>query len=69
MPRGRPAKPSPEKEYFEVEKLLNKRFVKGAVEYLVKWKGFDEAESTWETAGNLASILDLVLEFENQLLE
>lgn len=27
-------------QYFEVEKILAKRFIKGNAEYLVKWKDF-----------------------------
>lgn len=34
-------------EYYEVERLLAKRYVKGNAEYLVKWRGFEENESTW----------------------
>lgn len=68
MPRGRtiPKPPPPVEEFFEVEKILAKRVVKGLTEYLVKWKGFDDADATWEAAGNLASVLDIVLDFESQ---
>lgn len=43
MPKGRAASKlrPPEEEYFEVEKLLSKRVLKGRAEYLVKWKGYD----------------------------
>lgn len=56
-------------EYFEVERILCRRYSKGNTEYLVKWKGFEESEATWEAVSNLESILDMVLEFENQLAQ
>merc|ERR1719323_1098310 len=35
-----------QEEEYEVEKVLEKRFRKGRVEYFVKWKNYDE--TTWE---------------------
>ncbi|CAK1549592.1 unnamed protein product [Leptosia nina] len=43
---------SSEEEYV-VEKVLNKRTVKGKTQYLLKWKGYKEEESTWEPVDNL----------------
>jgi hypothetical protein len=34
---------------YEVERILNKRTVKGKTLYLVKWKGYDRSENTWES--------------------
>jgi hypothetical protein len=52
-----------------VEKILEKRVVKkGKVEYLVKWKTFDDIlETTWEPAGNLKSVQNLIDKFEKEL--
>lgn len=40
---------------FEVEEILDSRLHKatGTIEYLVKWKGYKEADSTWEPKNNL----------------
>lgn len=47
---------------YEVEKVLEKRFRKGRVEYFVKWKNYDE--TTWEPSKNLTNVQDLVEKFE-----
>ena len=36
-------------EEYEVETIINKRVRKGKIEYLVKWKGWDNPDdNTWE---------------------
>ena len=38
---------------YEVEKILDNRSVNGLQQYLVKWKGYDDSENTWEPKTNL----------------
>ena len=38
---------------YEVEFIVDKRVLKGKVEYQVKWKGWDHDDNTWEPVGNL----------------
>lgn len=38
---------------FEVENILDDEFRKGKHYFLVKWKGYDESESSWESKSNL----------------
>merc|ERR1712080_35037 len=53
-----------EEEEYIVEKILNHRFTKkGKLEYFLKWKGFDDADNTWEPAENL-NCQDLVEIYE-----
>ena len=39
---------------FEVEDVIGRRFNRGGVEYLIRWKGYSEEHNTWEPAVNLS---------------
>lgn len=43
----------PENDEFEVENIVDDEFRKGKQYFLVKWKGFDESENSWEAKSNL----------------
>ena len=51
-----------------MENIIEKRLTKkGKVEYLVKWKTFDDiVETTWEPASNLLSVKDMIDKFEEE---
>ena len=51
-------------EKFEVEKILNKRIIRGKKKFLVRWKGYTMEEDTWENRENLENAKELVEEFE-----
>jgi hypothetical protein len=51
-----------EQEY-EVEKILDSKKVSGRAQYLVKWKGYDTLENTWEPIENLTGCLKKVQEY------
>ena len=53
-------------EEFEVEKILNKRMVRGKEKFLVRWKGYMAGENTWENRKNLENAKELVEEFERE---
>jgi Chromo (CHRromatin Organisation MOdifier) domain len=50
-------------EEYEVEKILDKRIKKGVTEYLIRWKGYESEEDTWEPTNNL-NCHEIVTEFE-----
>ena len=50
-------------EEWEVEKILDHRLVKGNKEYLVRWKGYSEDETSWEPPEHLENSQELLLKF------
>jgi len=55
-----------EEEKWEVERILNKRKVRGKDKYLVRWKGFTVESDTWEGRENLENAKEAIEEFEKE---
>ena len=53
-------------EEFEVAEVLDARMKRRKLEYLVRWKGYDDANNTWEPEDNLANAQELVQEFHDR---
>ena len=49
-----------------MERILNKRKVRGKDKYLVRWKGFTAESDTWEGRENLENAKEAVKEFEKE---
>ena len=52
---------------YEVEKILDYKIHHKRPKYLVKWKGYPENESTWETEESLSNAQDTLSEFKKTL--
>jgi len=52
-----------------VEKIINKRTVRGKEKFLVRWKGYTAEEDTWKSRENLKNTKELVEEFEREYRE
>jgi len=50
-----------------VEKILNKKKIRGVEKYLVQWKGFTAKEDTWERKENLKNVEELIEEFKERM--
>ena len=60
---GKPVEVEGVKEW-EVEKILNKKKMRGVVKYLIQWKGFTAEGDTWKRKENLKNVEELIEEFE-----
>ena len=56
-----------EENFYEVEKILNRRKVRGKFQYLIKWKGYSMNECTWEPLSNLENIKYFVDKFDAEM--
>ena len=56
-------------EEWEVEKVLNKKKMRGVEKYLIWWKGFTAEEDTWERRKNLKNTEELIEEFKKEGIE
>jgi hypothetical protein len=65
-----PSPPGPifvdEHPEFEVEEILASRKRGRGVQYLIKWKGYDHNENTWEPKGNISNAKESIEEFHQR---
>jgi len=63
---GKPIEIEGVKEW-EIEKILNKRKIRGVDKYLVQWKGFTAEHDTWERKKDLGNTREVLEEFEGRM--
>ena len=64
--KRKPIKVEGAKEW-EVERILNKKKIRGVKKYLVQWKGFIAERNTWERKENLKNTGEALKEFEGKI--
>ena len=62
---GKPMEVEGVKEW-EVEKILNKKKMRGVEKYLVQWKEFTVERDTWERRENLKNAEEALADFEGK---
>lgn len=58
---------SSESNVYDVEEIIDHRYINGKKEYLVKWEGYPRSESTWEPLIHLENVQDLVEKYNRRL--
>jgi hypothetical protein len=53
-------------EEYEVDKILDSRFYRRQLQYLVHWKGYSDRNNTWEPASNLSHAQTEVKKFHRE---
>ena len=51
-------------DFYNIEKILDRRKTNGKYEYKIKWEGYPMSESTWEPMKNLESAKEIVEEYD-----
>lgn len=57
---------SEDDDYYEVEKILDKKFENEKIFYLVKWKHFPDTDTSWEPEENMQKCTKLVEIFNKE---
>ena len=52
--------------YYDVEKIIDKKKIRGKDRYLVKWKGYPITQCTWEPLAHLENVMYMVNEFNSK---
>ena len=56
-----------EVEEWEIEKILNKKKIRGVDKYLVRWKGFTAEHDTWERKEDLGNAREVLEKFKGRM--
>ena len=51
-------------EYYNIEKILDRRRINNKFEYKIKWEGYPISQCTWEPMKNLENAKPLIMEYD-----
>src|SRR5271169_3060821 len=51
---------------YEVEEILDSKFIRKSLFYLVKWKGYPISDNSWEPLSHLTNAQELISQFHNR---
>ncbi len=57
---------TPDGEKYEVESIIRHRKHRGKLQYLFKWKGYPDYDSTWESEADLKNSLDILQNYRRR---
>ena len=55
-------------EEYEVERIKDSRIFRCQLQYLIKWKGYDDSYMSWKPTHNIANVLALIANFHRKNL-
>ena len=64
-PPPEPVEVEGEEEY-EVEEIVDSRFHRRKLQYLVKWKGYDDSENSWQSVADVKNAPEAVANFHRK---
>ena len=53
-------------EEYKIDKIINHWGTATRRQYLIRWKGYSDAEQTWKLESNLGNALAVLKEYKNQ---
>ncbi len=53
-------------EFYQVERIVNHKMVRGKKFFQVKWVGYNDKDNTWEPEENLANVSYMIEDYENK---
>jgi len=55
-----------DQEEYEVEEILDAKYFRRTLKYLVKWKGYDYKNNSWEPEENLQNAQEALSDFKRK---
>ena len=53
-------------DYYDIEQIVNKKYIDGSYKYLVKWVGYPSSQNTWEPLEHFHDCMEFIDKFEQK---